>query len=155
MDRYGIKSLFNTSGIYLYVDPPYLLDSRKDPRPRYLYELTTDQHKVLLSELLFLDLAFVGITHFPHPLYTKALEPRGWRKIEYQFQTRKGPATDHLWMNYPEPDALCDYRYIGEDYRQRENIARQQRRWLGKLNKMPVLERKAMVSVLQESISNI
>ena len=36
-------------------------------------------------------------------------------------------ATEWVWMNYPEPIALHDYRYLGEDFREREPIKRKKR----------------------------
>jgi hypothetical protein len=33
-------------------------------------------------------------------------------------------------FNFPEPVALHDYRYLGEDFRQRERIKRKKQRWV-------------------------
>ncbi len=39
--------------------------------------------------------------------------------------------------------ALHDYRYLGEDFRERERIKRKKQRWVNRLQTMPVLERQA------------
>lgn len=63
-------------------------------------------------------------------------------------------ATEHLWMNYPEPIALHDYRYLGADYRQRERITRKIKRWQRKLANMPTLERQALLAAMASTVIN-
>jgi hypothetical protein len=60
-------------------------------------------------------------------------------------------ATEWLWFNYPQPKALHDYRYLGEDFRERERIKRKRRRWVRRLKIMPTLERYALLSAIQEA----
>jgi hypothetical protein len=54
-------------------------------------------------------------------------------------------------MNYPEPVSLHDYRYVGANYREREKFRRQQRRWSTRLSKMTIIQRQALMSVLEET----
>ena len=53
-------------------------------------------------------------------------------------------------MNYAEPVALHDYRYLGNNFRERERFKRirnnLKKRWLD----MPLLERLALSSMLAE-----
>ena len=49
-------------------------------------------------------------------------------------------------MNYDEPQALHDYRYLGENFREREKITRQKRRWIARLKRMDKLQRYALLS---------
>jgi hypothetical protein len=51
-------------------------------------------------------------------------------------------------MNYPTPVALHDYRYLGDNFRERERIKRKANRWVAKLQNMPVLERQALLSAI-------
>lgn len=60
--------------------------------------------------------------------------------------------TEYLWMNYSEPTALHDYRYLGNDYRERENIKRKQKRWRARWQSMNRLERQAILAELQSCI---
>ena len=74
-----------------------------------------------------------------------------WRRVEKQVTLRNGiKATECLWMNYPEPVALHDYRYLGNNFRERERFKRirnnLKKRWLD----MPLLERLALSSMLAE-----
>jgi len=56
-----------------------------------------------------------------------------------------------LWMNYPEPIALHDYSYLGDNFRERERIKRKVSRWKAKLEKMDVLERRAILMAIQSA----
>ncbi len=53
-------------------------------------------------------------------------------------------------MNYPEPTALHDYKYLGSNFRERERITRKKKRLIKKLKKMPKLERQSMLAAIQE-----
>jgi len=141
------------SGTYLpgdtlvYCDPPYLLETRSQQRGIYQYEfMTEDEHAGLLGMLKRLP-CMVAISGYWSELYGQAL--RKWRCCSYNTITRGGGQVEEfLWMNYPEPMALHDYGWLGEDYRERERIKRKQKRWRERLRKMDRLERLAMMSVL-------
>ena len=60
-------------------------------------------------------------------------------------------ATEWVWMNYADPVALHDYRYLGEDFRERERIKRKTQRWVNRLQTMPLLERRALLAALEEA----
>ena len=53
-------------------------------------------------------------------------------------------------MNYPEPIRLHDYRYLGDNFRQRERLKRIRVRWLARLERMGTLERYALLSSIDE-----
>jgi hypothetical protein len=53
-------------------------------------------------------------------------------------------------MNYPEPVELHDYRYLGENFREREKITRQKRRWRARLLRMSPTQRYALLSSIAE-----
>ena len=79
-------------------------------------------------------------------------ELRGWNSAQFQTVTRGGtPATEWLWFNYPAPVELHDYRYLGENFRERERIKRKKRRWVARLERMPLLEKQALLSALEIS----
>ncbi len=54
-------------------------------------------------------------------------------------------------FNFPEPIALHDYRYLGEDFRERERIKRKKQRWVNRLHVMPALERRALLNAITEA----
>ena len=83
-------------------------------------------------------------------LYADAL--KDWNSTHFQAMTRGGrTATEWLWYNYPEPVALHDYRFLGENFRERERIKRKKQRWTERLHSMPILERRALLAAIREA----
>ena len=133
---------------FVYCDPPYLFDVRSSRSPIYTAEFgDAGQHAALLALLKTLPCK-VAISGYWSSLYESTLA--GWRSINYPTTTRGKSRIEWLWMNYPEPKELHDYRYIGGNYRERERIAKVKRNLLGKLKRLPTLERYAMLSALDE-----
>lgn len=133
---------------FVYSDPPYLMESRRQQRQIYRYEYTRQQHVDLLAVLQTLPCR-VMVSGYWSELYMGSLS--GWRVEHFESQTRGGKmATEYLWMNYPPPVELHDYRYLGETFRERERIKRKKTRWLEKLRKMDILERQAMAAAIAE-----
>lgn len=133
--------------VLVYLDPPYIASSRRSARELYTYEMMSDdQHLEFLKMAKSLE-CMVIVSGYESDLY--ACELQGWRSVTYQAMTRGGfAATEWLWMNYPEPFELHDYRYLGENFRERERIKRQQVRWRSRLESMPALERYAILQAV-------
>lgn len=132
---------------FIYLDPPYLLSTRKN-RQYYLYELTDSDHSRLLEIIRGLG-CMIAISGYHSRLYATALAD--WRTITYNAVTRSGRvAREWVWMNYPVPFELHDYRYLGDNFRERERIKRKQARWINRLHNMSTVERYAMLGVLSE-----
>lgn len=131
----------------VYCDPPYLMETRSSHREIYRHELASaEDHRTLLSLLKTIPAA-IAISGYWSELYDHELA--GWRSISFQTVTRGGRlATEWLWMNYPEPVELHDYRYLGENFRERERIKRKQLRWQSRLERMPAIERYALLSAI-------
>ena len=139
---------------YVYCDPPYPLDSRKDNRPTYRFEMSEDDHINLLYILKGYGAAKIGLSTYYNETYQYALaEVPGWDCTEIQAQTRHGRVTEQFWMNYPSPTELHDYRYLGADFREREDIVRKQKRWVKNFADLPILEQKAMIERLTAAIA--
>jgi hypothetical protein len=51
-------------------------------------------------------------------------------------------------MNFPVPQFLHDYRYLGNTRRERERIRRRQVNWMSQLSMMSDRERTAMLEAL-------
>ena len=145
---YLASSVF-TSDTFMYVDPPYLLESRKQHRQMYRGELSAEAHSTLLAMLIDLPCR-VAISGYWSQLYADTLA--GWHHQSWRVRTRGGSwAKEFLWMNYPRPVALHDYSYLGSDYRERERIKRKTTRWANKWAGLPILERQAILAALQET----
>ncbi len=144
---------FFSPGDFLYLDPPYLFDTRKGGnKPLYKFEWNREQHITMLKLVTELR-CNIAISCYDNPLYQKHL--KGWNKITFVAQTRRGPATETLYFNYPFPTQLHDYSYIGKDYRERENISKKIKRHVSKLQALPVLERNAIIHALNDQVSEL
>ena len=129
---------------FVYLDPPYLLSSRRSSKRLYRYEMTKEQHVELLDVATRLP-CMVAISGYHSPLYDATLQT--WRRIEFTAMTRGGRlAREVLWMNYAAPAELHDYRYLGDNKRVRERIARKRRTWAAGLRRLPPLERQAVLA---------
>lgn len=143
------KSIFHYADTFLYLDPPYLHETRKSKRDRYNYEMTKDEHRKLLSIIKKLP-CMIGISHYPCNMYDTEL--KDWRKITFTAQTRKGTATEAFYMNYDEPRELHDYSYLGDDYKDRERIKLKYERWKNNLLDLPPLEKAMRIEFLKKNI---
>jgi DNA adenine methylase len=134
---------------FVYCDPPYLFSTRSCKRPIYTCEFgDIGQHTQLLKLLLSLP-CMVAISGYQSSLYTSMLAT--WRTISYQTRTRGGGLVrEWLWMNYPAPVELHDYRYLGQNFRERERIKRIKTRWVARLERMDDLERYALLSSIAD-----
>lgn len=154
LDWLGREVVTRLSGdALIYLDPPYLLHTRRQHRPIYRYELTDSDHVRLLEIVKHLP-CMVMISGYFSDLYASALS--AWRTATFQARTRGGAmATEYLWMNFPEPLELHDYRYLGTDFRERERIKRKKTRWVARLARMDALERHALISAVSELRSSL
>lgn len=136
-------------GVFVYADPPYLQETRRTTAPIYRYEMgERSQHEELLELLMSLP-CMVAISGYWSELYGERLQ--SWRSITFKAVTRGGSvATEWLWMNYPEPAALHDYSWLGSNFREREKINRQKKRWRARLLRMTPLQRYALLSSIVE-----
>jgi DNA adenine methylase len=140
-----LKSYQFTGTELIYCDPPYLRETRKKRGRLYQYDYTKDQHIELLELIKSLP-CMVMISGYESALYKEALA--GWHSHFYNVGCHHGIATEWVWMNYPPPVKLHDYRYLGSNFRQRDRIKEKSKRWLRRLKAMPVLERQALLTAL-------
>lgn len=146
----------------IYLDPPYLSETRSCEkqtamelpllgcsRPYYRHEFSTPaQHADLLDLLLSLRCRIM-LAGYRSTLYDTRLSK--WRSIEIPTIDRGGnPKLEIVWMNFPEPDELHDYRFLGTNFRERERILKKKRRWINKLRKMQPVERAAVIAAVNE-----
>jgi hypothetical protein len=133
---------------FLYLDPPYLQEACQS-KLRYQNILSREQHGRLLR-VAKAARCYVMVSGYWSELYAREL--KAWRSDQFWAMTRGGhEQQEWVWMNYPEPDALHDYRYLGTDYREREKFTRQRRRWVRKLTAMDRLRRLALVAAVEET----
>ncbi len=140
------SSVQNRPRVFVYLDPPYLAETRRSRRKLYRSELTQADHTALLETATSLPCP-VMISHYPHRLYEHVLG--NWRTFSFDSVTRSGHmAREQVWCNYPEPDELHDARYVGGDKRERERVRRRVRNWVAGLAKMQQAERQAVLDAI-------
>ncbi len=133
---------------FVYCDPPYVQSTRKSKKDRYQHELTDEQHVELLAVLKSLPCR-VMVSGYRSELYDREL--KDWNRISFTAQTRGGKATENVWINYEKPTELHDYRYLGKDFREREKISRKLTRRIKGIERMPELERNALLDAIRET----
>jgi DNA adenine methylase len=145
-----LRKLRCTRSTLIYCDPPYLQETRRSKQAIYKHEFNTcQQHTRLLMLLLKMD-CMVMISGYRSSLYDAVLQ--AWRRADKKVTLRNGiKATECVWMNYPEPVALHDYQYLGENFRERERLKRIRTNLRAKLEKMTLLERRMLHVVLAEN----
>lgn len=150
VDGVGFLEGYRLTGKELvYCDPPYLMSTRTGKR-LYEFEMSDLEHRRLLRCLLERsDSCSIMISGYASGMYARAL--KGWNSIEYESMTRGGyTKTETLWFNFDPPTTLHDYRYLGTNFRERERIKRMKQRWNARLDRMPVLQRQALLSALAD-----
>ncbi len=129
----------------IYCDPPYVRETRRKKVKLYKYEYTIDNHIELLDVIKSLPCK-VMISGYESELYKESL--KDWHSHVFQAGCHHGMGTEWLWMNYPAPVELHDYRYLGDTFRQREKIKKKTKTWVKKFQSMPVLERQALLHAI-------
>lgn len=137
---------------FVYLDPPYVHDTRKGGA-LYRFEMSDADHVRLLAVLASLPVPF-ALSGYRGALYDDAARAHGWRRIDFQAMTRRGPAMESLWMNYPAPAALADYSHVGRDYRERERIKRKVHRWVSRWQQLPAVERNAIKAAMVDVVGH-
>jgi len=124
---------------FVYLDPPYLIETRRNKRRRYRNEFTVEDHERLLKQVQKLN-CNVMLSGYHSRMYDDALPE--WQVMTIDTYIRGGiPATEYVWMNYAEPNQLHDYQHVGHHGDYRANIKRRNARWLRRIGKMRVFER--------------
>lgn len=149
-----LESLLPAMGVgwFVYLDPPYVHQARKDV-DLYRFEMSDEQHSHLVGSLLP-AMSDRGVrwmlSGYRCALYDDASSLRAAHQHDFQAMTRRGVATETLWMNYdPTAVVLHDVQFAGEDYRERERIKRKAQRWAAKFSAMGPHEQTAVLQVLQ------
>lgn len=144
-----LKSYRFTGQELVYCDPPYLRDTRKKRASLYKYEYSVKQHIEFLEVIKSLPCK-VMISGYESALYKESL--KSWHIYSFKAGCHHGIAIEWLWMNYPPPVELHDYRYLGSNFRERERIKNRSKIWVNKFKSIPVLERQALLNTLKAII---
>jgi DNA adenine methylase len=147
-DAFGLfyrDDLFDASTL-CYADPPYIKYSRRSQKDLYRFEWTDEMHWKFLRWAVKTK-AMVVISAYQNPLYDKML--KGWRREQYKAGLHNGgTAIESLYMNFPPPNKLHEYTYLGTDCWDRQRIKRRITRKITQLQTMPIYERNAILEAL-------
>lgn len=89
---------FNYENVFMYLDPPYMFDTRKSNMKQYSHEMTDVDHIELL-ELIKESKAMIMISGYDNDLYNEYLQ--GWQREEFESNDNTGRRTiEIVWMNY-------------------------------------------------------
>lgn len=91
---------FDYDNVFMYLDPPYLLDVRT--ARQYKHEMSDTEHKELLAALTQSQ-AKIMISGYASDLYDDMLS--GWRRKEFVSHAEMGKRrTEVIWMNYEQEE---------------------------------------------------
>ena len=144
-----ISGMAFTGHELIYSDPPYILSTRKSGK-MYNHEMTDEQHEAWLGVLKRTD-CMVILFGYKSDLYMDMLH--GWYYKEFQARTRGGMATESVWCNYRPSGRMQDYRYVGENFRERERIKRKRSRWLKRFRQLSPAERYSIYESFADHIA--
>lgn len=148
VDAVEFLEAFHFAGDELvYVDPPYVPDTRRRSRV-YRCDYTDDDHLRLLRCLQSLP-CNVMLSGYDNELYNRELP--GWRKVSFPAKTHVEVREEVVWMNFEAPSRLHDVRYRGETFRDRQTIQRRQARLRSRIEGMDPLERDELLQWMQEN----
>ena len=133
-------------GVFFYLDPPYPMGSRSWQEDLYIHEMSDEDHVELLSVVRSISCNCM-ISSYRNKIYDTMLEH--WNTVTFQTRTHRYTATEIVYFNYEVPKKLHDYRYIGDDYHERQRIKRKIRRWTKKLISMESRERHAIIEAVK------
>lgn len=133
---------------FIFLDPPYPRYSRRGTKNLYRNELTDEDHRRILEAIINTK-AQVMICTYENALYSLYLDH--WHKIDIPVTHHAGHAIERIYFNYTPPVVLHDYRYLGKDNTDRQRIKRMQIRILKRINRLPELEKAALLQHIQNN----
>lgn len=139
-----IAKFKDTADAFIYCDPPYKMDTRKSGKKIYLFDWMEDREHEDFLNLAITCNCGVMISAYESDLYNDML--KGWNTHRFMSMTRTGLRQEIIYYNYPKPTILHDFQYLGKNYRERERIKRKVTRFENKMNRLPEIERAAILS---------
>lgn len=95
---------FNCGKVFMYLDPPYVISSRKRGKKQYRKEMTDEDHEKMLKELVN-SKAKIMISGYETEMYNDYLH--NWAKSTFDSWTERGkPTKEIVWMNYQVNEQL-------------------------------------------------
>jgi DNA adenine methylase len=103
---------YNNKNVLMYLDPPYVLETRKNRKP-YKHEMTNEDH-VRLCELINKSEAKIVVSGYENGIYAEHLK-RFYKTGIKAYDERGNAKTEVIWTNYRTPGELFEYTEIFSD----------------------------------------
>lgn len=143
--------------IFVFLDPPYLSDVRSCKKGFYKYKMEDPESHLHLLRLAKSLAGNYGIkimfTHYPCDLYNEEL--KDWHFLDIQGRTRYGMRIERLYMNYQPPQSLHDYRFLGENFRERELYKKMRCNMVHKFRRLKPIEKNMLLQALHDDQEDI
>lgn len=141
---------------FVFVDPPYPISDRRDPRPRYRCEMTDEQHQELIR-MLKPARARVMVCGFPWGIYAAAFDgDPAWHRHDFKVTLRGGRrGMESVWCNYADPYPLHDYRYWGQNRKVRQDVRRLVSRTVSKIKRLDPHRRQAVLDAIHRDVQGV
>ena len=140
------KFIINPNAV-IFLDPPYLFETRHNNTIYYDYELQYSDHVQLLMSLLQLPCNVI-IIHPVHYLYDKMLFSWNYKNVTIRYHRKN--SLEKIYYNFPYHIARNDYTGQGKNNIDRQRLKRKTFRFVQKLKKMPELERMILLDALRK-----
>jgi hypothetical protein len=121
----------------VYADPPYVSATRRRSRV-YRQDYTEDDHVRLVETLKGLSCS-VLISGYESDLYNDLLP--NWNKVTFVAASHSGPRQEVVWLNYVPPSVPGDLTFLGENFREREQVKRRHLRLQSRIDRLSTAER--------------
>jgi len=98
LDAFQLMDKIDGTGYFMYVDPPYVKDTRTN-KSAYSHEQDDTFHEKLVQRLLHWD-GKIMLSGYQTPVY-EPLETAGWLRIDRSMGTNTGGnKVESIWINY-------------------------------------------------------
>ena len=110
---------------FVYCDPPYEFSTRRSTKRIYIYEMTTEDHCDFLNGYRTVNFNCM-ISHPECDLYNDFL--KGWNKEKFTVCYHGKVTQECIYYNYPKPEKLLTYKFVGQDCWDRQRVTRKIKR---------------------------
>ena len=135
-----------TQEVFIFLDPPYLHDTRPCSVNLYEKEIDYQYHVVMLDTILKSKLK-IAIIHPICSLYDSKLAL--WRSVDISIRYNKKTSYERLYMNYDKPVLLQDCNFVGASNIRRQQLRRIAKRWIVRIENMQDDEKQYILNKLK------
>lgn len=133
----------------VFINPP-ALEINKQPKLINTDFTSQTEHETLLQKGVKFP-TYVMVLATSNNQYDGILLKAGFTKIYLFNQSIENPKTDCIYINYPVPEQLHDYSFVGQNYRDRDNNKKFIKRTIKQLAEMSPLRRNLIIDTINNT----